>query len=58
MLTLDKRDWYEQGQDPKQVLEKVTEMLWEFGLDKDVKLVASPRLYKLVTETDTMKLEK
>lgn len=55
-IIFDERDWFEQGLDPRPTLEEVTRLLWEMGLNEDIELVASPRLYDLVQDTDYMKL--
>ena len=55
-LIFDDRDWYERGDDPLSLVERVMQLWWELGLDKDIKLVASQRLYEKVKETGYGKL--
>ena len=54
----DSRDWHQKGTDPQPVLDEITRIIWEAGLEQDVHIAVSPRLYTKVKETDYMKLER
>ena len=51
-IIFDHRDWHERGDDPTPQVEQLMQLWWELGLDSDIKLVASKRLYDRVQGTD------
>ena len=51
MIVIDRRDWYEQGLDPTTIVEELMRLWWELGLDKDIQLVASKRLYDRIKDS-------